>query len=316
MQRYACSSCGENYESHQLFRCISCAEKLDAAAATEKICESCTVPHIRKHAQGVIDSKGNKPLICSEHKVLRLQYCMTCDVAFCWQCLSLHSEHKFPTLSEKDKELKKLIHEILTDLETVKEKPLRFKKDSVSKTVEEKRLEVFKLKDFIDKELDKIQSKADKILDMKLDEVTAEKNELNTNLIDLGNMQGKCRGLLSMSTAAIIETLPKLLSQLEELNTTYQLSMKKDIEFNVVADHKLAPYFENLWFKIEQAVKNEKSDIVVAGFSGSSNSTKNEDLFAEESASQKSRFFVTQCLVRKKCKISKKSCVLKSPSHC
>ena len=148
---------------------------------------------------------------------------------------------------------------------------------------------------------------------MKLDGVTAEKNELNTNLIDLGNMQGKCSSSLSMSTAAIIETLPKLLSQLEDLNTTYQLSMKKDIEFNVVADHKLAPYFENLWFKIEQAVKNEKSDIVMAGYSGSRNSTKDEDLLAKESASQKSRFFVTQC---KKCKISKKSCVLKSSSHC
>ena len=81
---------------------------------------------------------------------------MTCDVAFCWQCLGSHSEHKFQTLSEKDKELKKLIHEILTDLDTVKEKPLRLKKDSVSKTVEQKRFEVFKLKDFIDKELDKI----------------------------------------------------------------------------------------------------------------------------------------------------------------
>ena len=291
MDQYECSSCGENYESHQLFRCSSCAEKQDTADTSEKMCESCIVPHIRKHAQDVIDSKGNKPLICLKHKVLRLQYCMTCDVAFCWQCLGSHSEHKFQTLSEKDKELKKHIHETLTDLETVKEKPLRLKKDSVSKTVEQKRLEVLKLKDFIDKELNKIKSKTHEMLDRKLDGITAEENKLNTSVIDLGNMQAKCRSLLGMSTAAIIETLPNVRSELEELNTTYQLSMKTEIKLNVVADHTLVPYFEDLWFKIEQAIKNEKTDILLAGSSGSRSSTKSENLVAEESASQRSRFF-------------------------
>ena len=291
MDQYECSSCGENYESHQLFRCSSCAEKQDTADTSEKMCESCIVPHIRKHPQDVIDSIGNKPLICSEHKVLRLQYCMTCDVAFCWQCLGSHSEHKFQTLSEKDKELKKLIHETLTDLETVKEKPLRLKKDSVSKTVEQKRLEVLKLKDFIDKELNKIKSKTDEMLDRKLDGITAEENELNTSVIDLGKMQAKCRSLLGMSTAAIIETLPKVRSELEEMNTTYQLSMQTEIKMNVVADHSLAPFFEDLSFKIEQAIKNKKPDLVVAGYSGSRSSTKSENLVAEESASQRSRFF-------------------------
>ena len=208
-----------------------------------------------------------------------------------WQCLDSHSEHKFQTLSEKDKELKKLIHEILTDLETVKEKPLRLKKDSVSKTVEQKRLEVLKLKDFMDKELNKVKSNADEMLDRKLDEITAEENELNTCVIDLGKMQAKCRSLLGMSTAAIIEILPKVRSELEEMNTTYQLSMKTEIKLNVVADHTLAPFFEDLWFKIEQSIKNEKPNFMAVGSSGSRSSTKSENLVAEESASQRSRFF-------------------------
>ena len=108
---------------------------------------------------------------------------MTCDYDFYWQCLGSHKEHKFQTLSEKDKELKKLIHEILTDIETLKEKPLRLKKDLVPKTVEQKRLEVLKLKDFIDKELNKIKSKTDEMLDRKLDGITAEENELNISVI-------------------------------------------------------------------------------------------------------------------------------------
>ena len=258
MDHCECTSCGEKYPSIQFFHCTHFAEKQEVDGAVDKLCESCIVPHIRKHAQDVTDAKGNKPLICTEHKILRLQYCRTCDLAFCSQCVSYHSKHEFQTLAEKDKELKKVIHEILTDLETVKEKPLRLKKEELSKIVEEKRQEIENLKQFVDAKLNQIKLKTDEILDRKLEGIIAEENELNNDVVDLGNMQAKCRTLLGMSTASLIETLPKIRLEIETLNKAYQRSMTKEVKLTIVDVNSLDYLIKDSEINILKAVEEQR----------------------------------------------------------
>ena len=258
MNQCDCSSCGEKYPCVQLFHCINFAEKHEIAGAVEKLCESCIVPHIRKHAQDVTDSKGNKPLVCTEHKILRLQYCRTCDLAFCSQCVSYHSKHEFQTLAEKDKELKKVIHEILTDLETVKEKPLRMKKEEISKTMEEKRQEIENLKQFVYTKMNQTMFKFNEILDRKLERVIAEENDLNNDVVGLGNMQAKCRTLLSMSTASLIEKLPEIRLEVETLNKAYQCSMAKEVKLNIVDVNSLEYLMKESEIKLMKAVEEER----------------------------------------------------------
>ena len=203
-----CSLCNLLFQNDQLYQCTKCLEKQDNTATLELKCELCIVPHIRKHIQNVVDSKGNKPAVCGEHQQLRLEYCKTCDISCCSKCLNTHSKHEFQSLYEKNKELITSIHEVLTDLETEKEKPLRRKTEEVSALVDKKRKEITDLKQQNANELNLIQEKAYEILEMKQKGIEKELLDLQGNVDELGQMQEKCRTLLSMSTAFIINDFP------------------------------------------------------------------------------------------------------------
>ena len=275
MDQCECSSCGEKYPSVQFFHCANFAEKQEIAGAVDKLCESCIVPHIRKHAQDVTDAKGNKPLVCTEHKIPRLQYCRTCDLAFCSHCVSYHSKHEFQTLAEKDKELKKKIHEILTDLETVKEKPLRLRKEEISKLVEEKRREIANLKQSVDKKLNQSKLRTNEILDRKLDRVIAEENEVKILVDELVKMQAKCRTLLGMSTVSILESLPNKRREIEKFNENYECSMTKKVKLDIVDVNSMEYLIEKTEIKIKKAVEEERIKEEHSVFLAASTSTGN-----------------------------------------
>ena len=93
-----CVTCLSNLPNETLYRCQTCHREQDEASGFEYFCENCLVSHIRK-GHSVIDCKGDKPLICSEHSLICLEYCKTCDVTFCYKCLGSHSKHEFEAVS-------------------------------------------------------------------------------------------------------------------------------------------------------------------------------------------------------------------------
>ena len=261
---FYCSSCSGKFDCGQLFQCKSCVK--DLAGQPEKKCDSCIVPHIRKHAQDVIDFKGNKAAICEKHQKVRLEYCKTCDVAFCSQCVIFHSKHEFQTLSERDKELKKSIHETLAELESVKEKPLNKKTEEVSELIDNKRKEIANLKQHIANELNLIQVKAYEILDMEQKGIEKELVDLQENVDQLGQMQTKCRTLLSMSTACVLDEFPAFQNQLRVFNTLHQKSLSKKVFLDVVEKNELNPLFKDMITKIEQLLANTERKKSISAF--------------------------------------------------
>ena len=208
-------------------------------------------------------------------KKIQLEFCKTCDVAFCSQCVIFHSEQKFQTLDEKEKELKTSIHEALSDLECVKQKPLNKKTEEVSKLVDNKRSEIVDPKQHIANNLNLVQVKAYGILDMEQKGIEKELLDLQENEDQLGHMQTKCRTLLSMSTACVIDEFPAFQNQLRVFKTLHQKSLSKKVYTDIVEKNELNPLLKDMITKIEQLFANteRKSSIYAlpAGFSSLSN---------------------------------------------
>ena len=53
--------------------------------------------------------KGQEPLVCSEHKIVKSEYCQTCDVPVCFKCLPKHGKHEPNPLEPKASNRKRKI---------------------------------------------------------------------------------------------------------------------------------------------------------------------------------------------------------------
>ena len=132
----SCTSCLFEKSNFSLYLCESCIEEQSKDSNSNLMCEDCIVPHIRKN-HTVIDSKGNKPLICSAHSFVFSEYCKTCDVLFCLKCIANHRKHDYESIDDKASEIKAKVFDLLTDLE-IQEKPLQLKNTTNSELVQKK----------------------------------------------------------------------------------------------------------------------------------------------------------------------------------
>ena len=203
-----CSSCGD--AEIELYYCETCSsEVVDGSNSNDQklLCEACLGPHIKKGHQ-IRNSKGQEPLVCSQHRRLHSEYCRTCDVTFCPKCLGEHSKHEMGSIDERAIEIKKEVFEMLTTLE-MDEKPLRAKKESLIELQKSHESEQKELREVVEYQIEELRQKALKRLDDNLQLLENEK-EKNTQIIEsVLKLQQESRDLLSMTSPHLIEDFKK-----------------------------------------------------------------------------------------------------------
>ena len=172
----------------------------------EYLCQTCIVHHLIDHI--IVDRKGEKPLICREHKMLQHEYCRTCDVTFCWRCTSIHSGRTFEPLEERASELKGKVFEVLTELK-LDEKPLRVEKSSIS-IIEKHKNEQRLIREQIDEEIDKLRTACYKAIEDNCKLMYDDLENISQLVDETVVLQKKLRHLLSSSSANIIKNFPEI----------------------------------------------------------------------------------------------------------
>ena len=121
-----CSSC-DDVEA-ELYYCDTCDQSKEFSNENQRelFCDSCLSPHVKK-CHEVRTTKGQVPLVCSDHRKLHSSYCKTCDTTFCPNCIRGHRSHEMGILDERAMEIKK-VFEMLTRLE-LSEKPMKTKRN-------------------------------------------------------------------------------------------------------------------------------------------------------------------------------------------
>lgn len=124
MMERSCSNC--NDANVDLFTCGCCVidEKPEENGATPKYYCSCCIIRCTKAGHKIRNLKGQEPLVCSDHKIVKSEYCQTCDHPLCFKCLASHFTHEPGSLELKACNRKRKIFEFLSEMETA-EKPLR-----------------------------------------------------------------------------------------------------------------------------------------------------------------------------------------------
>ena len=204
-----CFSCDEN--DVELFYCETCSIVAgDDEEPKEKqfLCELCLGPHIRKRHL-VHTSSGQEPLICSQHRRIHGDYCRTCDVTFCPKCLGEHSEHKMGSIDERATEIKKEVFEMLTKLE-LDEKPLRARKETVCDVVKRSETEQIKLKELLEKEIEKLREMCLKIIDENLEKVKSGVTDISNGIESVLTLQSCSRSLLVATNSHLIQDFKRV----------------------------------------------------------------------------------------------------------
>ena len=117
-----CCLCNEKFGETESYRCSTCnivsnTDGLPLPKSLEVFCEVCIVSaHIRK-GHKITDSRGYQPVVCDKHRMLSVMFCYDCDIILCYKCMELHSSHRFKSIAEKAKEVKKSVFEYLDKFE-------------------------------------------------------------------------------------------------------------------------------------------------------------------------------------------------------
>ena len=203
----ACDSCDDG--ESELYYCETCAADENAgndgsnSNGRKLLCEPCLGPHI-KRGHLVRTSKGQEPLVCSKHRRLHNQYCKTCDVTFCGNCLGSHSEHKMGSIDERAVEIKKEVFELLTKLE-LDEKPLRAMKERIIELQKTHDCEQKRLREFVENRIEELRQEMLKKIDQNL-QLMEDENRKNDEKIEiLLKLQQESRELLSATSPHLIK---------------------------------------------------------------------------------------------------------------
>ena len=252
-----CVTCLSNLPNETLYRCQTCSREQDEASGFEYFCENCLVSHIRK-GHSVIDCKGNKPLVCSTHSLICLEYCKTCDVTLCYKCLGSHSKHDFQPAEVKGSELKRKVFDLLTDLE-MKEKPLRLKQEKNLEIIRKNQEIAQRLEEFIKGELKKLEENVREKINQKSTTNDRLRGELTTACNDLLSLQGRTRALLSQSNANLTHNFAIVADDCSNFESRYNDSIKKESDFfNSVTD-SLNKLFDSFRIEFEELLETENS---------------------------------------------------------
>ena len=249
-----CITCLSNLPNETLYRCQTCHREQDEASGFEYFCENCLVSHIRK-GHSVIDCKGNKPLVCSTHSLICLEYCKTCDVTLCYKCLGSHSKHEFQPAEVKGSELKRKVFELLTDLE-MKEKPLRLKQEE---TIRKNQEIAQRLEEFIKGELKKLEENVREKINQKSTANDRLSGELTTACNDLLSLQGRTRALLSQSNANLAHNYAIVAEECSNFESRYNDSIKKESDCFVSVTDSVNKLFESFRIEFDELLETANS---------------------------------------------------------
>ena len=217
-----CSACGDITQQVNCYRCSCFPPKEGSPVESGLFCDVCIGTHIKQKHE-VLDLKGYKPEICGTHKMLTSMFCFDCDAFLCLKCQSLHLTHDCRPLSEKAREVKKLVFDFLNQFDELA-KPLArqksFVEDGVAKLEEAyPNLGPATFIDELCKRLERAirsnSSEWNQIIKSELELLQVE--DPIFDLTDKSNsMIHELRGLLAMSDSACVSNLFKKRNILEE----------------------------------------------------------------------------------------------------
>ena len=158
-----CSNCSD--ANVDLFTCDICAIKQwsEGNGDTPKYYCSCCIMRCTKVGHKIRNLKGQEPLVCSEHKIVKSEYCQTCDVPFCFKCLPKHGKHEPNPLEPKASNRKRKIFDILSQMENA-EKPLRKKREKLKEEIDKHQIAQNELKKCLLKKCDDLKGELKKRL--------------------------------------------------------------------------------------------------------------------------------------------------------
>ncbi|XP_075262239.1 uncharacterized protein LOC142353895 [Convolutriloba macropyga] len=253
-----CSSCDDLFPKIQLYRCRTCLDQEDIAAAVELFCESCiSVLHLKK-GHCIMDSKGHEPVVCSDHKNVCTEYCITCKLLVCPKCLRNHRQHEMSTVDEKASEVRSQIFEYLTFLE-IKEKPLRVKKEGDEIVVKANLETVQNMCTFIETKLDRI--KLSLLNNVKENAKSESLTEIESVIVDMVEMQQKCRDQLNLSSDSLIEASSKLAEEFPKIKKRYEEETSKIITPQNDHTDKLRVEFDKFHQKVSEQMLAEINEL-------------------------------------------------------
>ena len=215
-----CSNCEESNSIENLYKCAPC-NKMDGnekpvdTGSVEYLCDICIASHVKK-GHSVLDHRNLQPTICTEHKMICLEYCITCDELFCGKCLTKHRFHTSKSMAEMASEVRSKIFNLLTVWES-NEKTALGKQESVSAFVNQHESEVETLVKQVEDRIDKLKEKVIAEIRAKLAEFKKSESRFEDHIQKVGQTQKELRGLLSMSDGSMIESFRTLETSLDSL---------------------------------------------------------------------------------------------------
>ena len=233
----------------KLFRCEDCSgHQRGTNSDGKKLCKRCVIPHLQcDHT--LTDGKGNKVLICSEHKMLQHEYCRTCDSPFCWECTSKHSGHKFGPLDVRASEVRKKVFESLSEFE-YEEKLMNAVKAEIAEKVEKHEEEQKSLREKFMAEVEKLKQKGLKTIE---DNCNIMKEHLKA-VDDVVEIQQKLRDLLSVPNDHLVNEFREVDKKMKQLRIASD-KMKKENAVILTCD------VESIVAKVEQLHSSVAADL-------------------------------------------------------
>ena len=209
-----CSSCEESCASELLYKCTQC----NVSNNPKFLCDLCVAPHIKKK-HPILDHRNLEPAVCSEHRQLCLDYCITCDEVSCAKCLVKHSKHEFKPLNEKASEVRAKVFEMLTVWEK-NEKISLEKSKEISKIVDVHETETEQLVKEVESMLDKVKETLTAEIKSKFTEFKATENWVKDHVRNVGQTQSDLRGLLCQSNGSMVASISTVLAKTAALSTS------------------------------------------------------------------------------------------------
>jgi len=256
-QKYSEKNCSNCKDANvDLFTCDSCAndDKSGENGDFPKFFCSWCVIRCTKVGHKIRNLKGQEPLVCSEHKIVKTEYCQTCDVPFCFKCLTDHGKHEFSSLESRANSLKTKVFEFLSELEAA-EKPIRMQGDELKEKIDEHQIGQNELRNYLLKEWEQVKAELVKKVEENCQIGSEDLAKMELLINDTVDQQPNLRRLLSMSNAHLIQNFPaveeKFLKAQKEL--TEMTSVTRDLKS--VKNSEMAKLFDH--FKREMLTKME-----------------------------------------------------------
>ena len=219
-----CSNCEESNSIENLYKCAPCNnmdgnEKPVDTGSVEYLCDICIASHVKK-GHSVLDHRNLQPTICTEHKMICLEYCITCDELFCGKCLTKHRFHTSKSMAEMASEVRSKIFNLLTVWES-NEKTALEKQESVSGIVNQHESEVETLVKQVEDRIDKLKEKVTAEIRAKLAEFKKSESRFEDHVQKIVQNQKELRGLLGMSDGSMIDSIRTVEANVDSLSVAF-----------------------------------------------------------------------------------------------